>query len=296
MTKLNEILKKHELTAHRYEKRGKSTIVDTDDGIYVYKKGHIDNKILTYLKSRNFDYIPEILENDNYTLTRFIDDYDIPDEQKIIDLVKLTALLHSKTTHYKEIDLDYYESIYDDLDNNLKYLYSYYTDLITIIESKVFMSPSEGLLARNISKIYDTISENKKKLDSWHNLIKEKTKERNVILHNNLKLEHFIRNNNSYLISWDKSKIGSPIFDLYKLYQNHVLDFEFEDIFNTYEQIYPLTKDEKKLLDILISMPDIIELKDTEYNNCKNISHSIDKIYKTEKIISPKTSEQGKEK
>ena len=296
MTKLNEILKKHELTAHRYEKRGKSTIVDTDDGIYVYKKGNIDNKILTYLKSRNFDYIPEILENDNYTLTRFIDDYDIPDEQKIIDLVKLTALLHSKTTHYKEIDLDYYESIYDDLDNNLKYLYSYYTDLITIIESKVFMSPSEGLLARNISKIYDTISENKKKLDSWHNLIKEKTKERNVILHNNLKLEHFIRNNNSYLISWDKSKIGSPIFDLYKLYQNHVLDFEFEDIFNTYEQIYPLTKDEKKLLDILISMPDIIELKDTEYNNCKNISHSIDKIYKTEKIISPKTSEQGKEK
>ena len=296
MTKISEVLKKYNLTANRFEKKGKVTILDTDKGKYVYKEGRVDNKILIYLKSRNFDYMPNISQNEGYQMTRYIENLDIPDEQKIIDLVKLTALLHSKTTHYKEIDQNDYEEIYYSLDNNLKYLYSYYTDLITLIESKVFQSPSEQLLARNISKIYDAISENKKKLDKWRDLTKEKTKERNVILHGNLKLDHFIENEKSYLISWDKAKIGLPVFDIYKLYQNHALDFEFDSLLKIYEKSYPLTKDEKNLLYILISMPDIVEFKGTEYSKCKKISKTLDKIYKTEKIISPETSKEWEKK
>lgn len=289
MTKLNEFLKENNLHALRYEKRGKATIIDTNNGKIVYKEKNIDDKILSYLKSRHFDYIPEIIKNEDYNITRYIEQLDIPDEQRIIDLIKLTALLHNKTTHYKEIDISYYEEIYNDIDNNLEYLYSYYTDIITIIESKVFPSPSEQLIAKNISKIYDTISENKKRLDLWHIHVKEKKKERNVVLHGNLKLDHFIRNERSYLINWEKSKIGIPIFDLYKLYQNHALEFDFESLIKIYEENYPLTKDEKELFYILISMPDIIELKGKEYIKCKNISKIIDKIYKTEQLISPQT-------
>lgn len=290
MTKISEVLKENNLTATRYEKKGKVTILDTDKGKYVYKEGNIDNKILSYLKSRNFDYMPDIIQNNGYYLTKYTKNLDIPDEQKIIDLIKLTSLLHSKTTHYKQIDLDDYEEIYDQLDNNLKYLYSYYTDLITLIESKVFQSPSEQLIARNISKIYNIISENKKKLDKWHDSIKEKRKVRNVVLHGNLKLDHFIRNEKSYLISWDKSKIGMPVFDIYKLYQNHALDFDFAPLLKIYENNYPLAKDEKELLHILINMPDIINLKGSEYDRCRKISRFFDKMYKTEKLILPETS------
>ena len=219
--KINQILKSKGIIAREYKKKGKTIVINTNKGKYIYKEGKINPQILNYLKSRSFDYLPFFLNNqdESYQLTNYIEDLDIPKEQKILDLIKLVALLHSKTTHYKEIDLDYYEKIYEDLDNNLNYLYIYYTDLITIIESKVYMSPSELLLARNITKIYDTISENKKRLDYWHENIKEKRKERRVVLHNNLKLEHFLESDTSYLVSWDKSKIGSPIFDLYKLYQ-----------------------------------------------------------------------------
>ena len=153
------------------------------------------------------------------------------------------------------------------------------------------MSPSQQLLARNITKIYDTISENKKRLDRWHDHIKAKRKERQVVLHNNLKLDHFLEADSSYLISWDKSKVGSPVFDLYKLYQNHALDFDFETLLNEYERHYPLMKDEKELLFILISQPDLINFNNTEYINCKLISKMIDKIYKTEMLVSPKKSE-----
>ncbi len=295
--KINQILKSKGIIAREYKKKGKTIVINTNKGKYIYKEGKINPQILNYLKSRSFDYLPFFLNNqdESYQLTNYIEDLNIPKEQKILDLIKLVALLHSKTTHYKEIDLDYYEKIYEDLDNNLNYLYIYYTDLITIIESKVYMSPSELLLARNITKIYDTISENKKRLDYWHENIKEKRKERRVVLHNNLKLEHFLESDTSYLVSWDKSKIGSPIFDLYKLYQNHALEFDFKTILNEYENIYPLLKEEKELLFILISQIDLVNFDDSEYINCKKISKMIDKIYKTEMLILPKESKNRAE-
>lgn len=290
--KINEILKNKGIKARRYEKKGKVTIIDTKDKKYVYKEGKIESQILNYLKSRSFEYIPSFLNNiqDTYQLSEYISDLNIPKEQKMLDLIRLIALLHSKTTHYKEIDLDYYEQIYEDLDGNINYLYIYYTDLITLIESKVYMSPSESMLANNITKIYQTLSKNKERLDKWHSHIKEKRKERRVVLHNNLKLEHFLESDIPYLISWDKAKIGNPVFDIYKLYQNHILDFDFETILNEYEKSYPLLKEEKELLFILISMPDLIDFKQDEYTNCKIISKMLDKIYKTEMFLSPEKS------
>ena len=284
--KINEALKKYSLVARRYEKSGGVSIIDTDRGRYVYKNKKPRNDILDYLKTRAFNYLPKVVSGyyDDFQIMEYLEDYDIPKEQKILDLTLLVSLLHSKTTHYKEVDISDYEKIYEDLENNIDYLYGYYNDLMTIIESKVYMSPSEYLLARNISVIFKALDSCRQRLIHWHSLINEKRKQRNVVLHNNLKLEHFIRNKNSYLISWDKSKIGMPVFDLYKLYKNHALDFDFSDILKEYEHHYPLTEDEKELFFILIGLPSILEFNDTEYNLCMKIAREIDMIYKTEYI------------
>lgn len=285
--KINEVLKKYSLVPRKYEKKGKASIIDTNLGKYVYKETGIDYNILKYLKTRKFDYMPKIINDDfdSYRLSLYLEDFDIPDEQKALDMIKLVSLLHSKTTHYKEVDIEDYEKIYDDLNNNIEYLYSYYNDLITIIDNKVFQSPSEYLLARNITIVFKTIDFCHERLDKWHTLIYEKRKQRNVVLHNNLKLDHFIRNENSYLISWDKAKIGSPVFDLYKLYKNHTLDFDFSEVLKEYEKNYPLTLDEKELFIVLISLPSIIEFNDSEYKMCMKISEEIDTLYKTKKLI-----------
>jgi len=285
--KINEVLKKHSLVPNKYENIGRTSIVDTNSGRYVFKDEKANLDVLYYLRSRNFDYMPNIVNDpleDNYQLLEHVNDFDIPKEQKILDLIGLTSLLHSKTTHYKEVDINDYEQIYDDINGNLEYLFGYYTDMITLIENKVYMSPSEFLLARNITMIYETLDICKDRLERWHKLIEEKRKQRSVVLHNNLNLDHFIINDNAYLISWDKAKIGNPVFDLYKLYRTHALDFDFSDIFGQYEENYPLMEDERELLFILISMPDIIEFNDTEYNLCKIISNEIDKIYKSNQL------------
>ena len=289
MKQINEILKKYKLKPNRYVKNGKATIVDTEIGRFVIKKNNYNKKIFNYLKSRNFNYYPKIINDldEEYEISEYIEEIDYPNEQKMLDLINLISLLHSKTTHFKEIDYEDYKQIYEDIKNNIEYLEDYYNEMITIIESHVYMSPSEYLLARNISRIFISLNFCKNEIENWYNLIKDKTKQRVVVLHNNLDLSHFIKNDNSYLISWDKSKIGIPIFDLYILYKRHALDYDFSEILKNYEKNYPLKKEERILLFILIALPIKLEFNKSTYELTKEISNQMDIMYKTEKLISP---------
>lgn len=289
MKTLNHLLKKHELRPTCYRKNGNVTIIDSNQGKYVIKKKLTDENIYKYLESRNFNYYPAFISDrdENYLISEYVEDIAMPEEQKMLDMIELVSLLHYKTTHYKEVDEDEYKKIYEDIVNNINYLESYYTDIISIIETKVYMSPSEYLLARNISKIFSSIMFAKERLERWYALVKGKRKQRVVVLHNNLEINHFIKNKTPYLISWDKARIDMPIFDIYKLYKRHALDFDFETILKTYERSYPLLEEERELLFILISLPDKIEFNNSEYEMCKIISRQIDMLCKTEALLSP---------
>ena len=285
MKEISDLLKKKDIRAHSYLKNGKVIIADTNIGKVAIKKNKKKEYIYKYLNDRNFNYYPEILENEKYTVSRYIEDIDIPKEQKIIDLIDLVSLMHSKTTHYKTISEDEYKKILEDLSNNYEYLNEYYNDLISLIDEKVFMSPSEYLLARNINAIFASINKGKEYLKAWQKEIDGMTKMRVSVVHNNLNLSHFIRNSKDYLISWDKSKIDIPIFDLYNLYNNHFDDFDFIELLKRYEKIYPLKKHEIDLLFILINMPSKIEFNDSEFNMCTKISNEIDRLYRSNSII-----------
>ena len=126
-------------------------------------------------------------------------------------------------------------------------------------------------------------------------MIKDKRKQRMVVLHNHLELSHFIRNQNAYLTSWDKAKFGIPIFDFYKFYKKHGLEFEFDELLKRYERAYPLLEEERLLLFILIALPDKIEWDDSEYVMCQKVSNMIDMMYKTEQFISPYNTENRKQ-
>lgn len=294
MKQINDILKKYQIKPHRYTTTGKATIVDTQMGRFVVKKNIKDKKIFDYLKSRSFDYYPKTVneENEDYDIIEYIEELDYPNEQKMLDLISLVSLLHNKTTHYKEIDFADYKQIYEDIKNNIEYLNSYYSDMITFIDTHVYMSPSEYLLARNISRVFNALNFCSYEVENWYELVKEKTKQRVVVLHNNLDLSHFLKNDSSYLISWDKSKIGIPIFDLYVLYKHHALDYDFSEILKHYEQSYPLQKDERKLLFILITLPDKLDFNKSVYEMTREISREMDILFKTESLISPYYAKQ----
>ena len=279
-----KLLKENNINPKSF-KKVKSAIIVNDE--YVLKE-NTGNRVFSYLDARNFNYYPsnKVL-SDKYVLYEYLKDYDISNDERAIELINLVSLLHSKTTRYNNISIDDYKKIYEDIDNRIDKLYSYYNDLNDLIEQEIYMSPSYYLLARNISKIYSSLNYCKNELDSWYDLVKDSKKERVALLHNNLSLEHLIRNESSYLISWDKSSFNNPIYDLYDFYKNNYEKIEFSSLLEIYQKRYPLKENELKLFFILISIPDKIEFTNNEFDNCKRVDKMLDYLYKTDNIVSP---------
>ena len=284
MIEIKDILKRNNIKAHTYRKLGNNVIIDNK---YIVKRNKNKDDILNYLDNRNFNYYPKIFDKDSdYELLEYLTDTNMPKEQKMNDLIKLVSLLHSKTTYYKEVDEADFKKLYEDLLNNCEYLEEYYTDLITIIESKVFFSPPENLLALNITLIFDSINYCREMTKNWYEIISKKTHKMRVsVIHNNLSLDNYIKNNRDYLTNWDKSKIDIPIFDLYKLYIRNYNEFDFFDILKLYEKEYPLKDEELLLFYILISMPNRIEFNTNNYEMCNRIEKEIDKLLKSSELI-----------
>ncbi|MCX4254866.1 MAG: hypothetical protein OSJ63_06345 [Bacilli bacterium] len=280
---------------YRITKKKNVTIIDSTSGSYVIKekKDNKINKAYSYLISRSFDYFPELqgeMRND-VNVFQYVEEVNMPVEQKALDMMELVALLHNKTTYYKEITEDKYKEIYDNLKNNIIYTKNYYDNMYNILIEETYMSPSHYLFMRNIYKIFAALDYTLNELDVWYDSTKDDLKERVAFIHNNLEVEHFIKNKKGYLVSWEKSKIDSPILDLITFYQKEYMNFDFESLFRKYLKNYPLKDNEQKLLFIVISIPPLINLEGKEMNVTRDIRKKLDYIFKTENLIKNLSSE-----
>ena len=281
--------------------RGKISKYKLPGEVFTIKSGAriIDNKIVIknkvndsidrtydYLKSRAFDYFPSLLESsDGYEVYPYIEDIYEPREQKAMDMMHLLSLLHSKTTFYREVDIDKNKEIYENIINNINYLNDYYNELISLIEKEVYMSPSSYLIARNINIIFSSIYYVRDNIDKWYKKIENNKNERVSYIHNNINLDHYIKRDKPYLISWNKSRIDNPIYDLLSFYKNHYLEFDFDDLFHYYEINYPLKEDERLLLFTYMAIPPVMDKSGSEYDMCIKINKTIDYLYKTSNLI-----------
>lgn len=285
MTFRSDILDRYNISNKKITIRNNARILDDKIVIKNKKRDDIDD-IYGYLKSRSFDYFPYPIEmNDKYEVYPYLKDMYEPYEQKAMDLMHLLSLLHSKTTFYREVDIDRNKEIYEDIEQKLEYLDGFYNDLINKIEKEVYMSPSSYLIARNINIIFGSIYYARDSLDKWYDKVRNNKNERVVNIHNNISLEHYIKNEKPYLISWNNSKIDSPIYDLLSFYKNHYLDFDFDDLFHFYESSYPLKEEERFLLFTYMAIPSEINSVNNELEMCIKINKMIEYLYKTSNLI-----------
>ena len=78
---------------------------------------------------------------------------------------------------------------------------------------------------------------------------------------------------------------------LMPIFVKYALDFDFSILLEEYERIFPFLEEEKILLSILISIPDKLDIGYNEYNMVKQARKLVDKIYKTELLLTPKEEE-----
>ena len=290
MKEINNLLKKHHIIPIKYIKKGKIWIIYTKDKKYVIKKCH--KEVYDYLLNRHFDYYPKTIVENNYAISEYVDEVYIPKEQKILDLIKLVSLLHLKTTCYLKININDIKEIYESILNEINDLNTYYNNLMDLIETKVFMSPKEYVLARNISLFFNNLNICRMKLEKWYKKTKEMTNYRLVLLHNDLKLDNY---KNNMLINFSKAKFGLPIFDIYKLYKETYDNFDFIEIYKLYNKNYPLKEEEKELFEILLMLPNKIVFQNIEYLDTIFITNQIIYLNESLKFID-KISPENKEK
>ncbi len=283
MPKINDILRRNNITGTRYEKKGKCLIVDDNNARVVIKPNKTN--IYQYLNYRNFDYYPHLDIDEGYEIMEYIDEVEIPSEQKMIDLINVISNLHKKTTYYKKIGEFDIKEIYEDIKSQISDVSSFYDNLMNEIENTIYWPPSYYLLARNISYIYDMLKYADRNIDKWYEDIKKSDRVRVAIIHNNLSLDHFINNK---LISWDNAKIGLPIFDLYKLYQKAYNEYDWKELLDIYNTNYPLKDDEKFLFNTLIAIPLKVELTDTEIDNVYEVNRKLTFLKLTHQLLTTK--------
>lgn len=284
---------------YRFTKKGEVLIINTTLGDYVLKnKKEGLKELFAYLNSRGFNNYPKMLSDNRseYNIYEYLEDTQMPKEQRSIDLISLVSNLHHKTNYYKEVSQDKYQEIYDNIKSNIDYLKEYYDNIYDTFFKNIYHSPSQTLLLNNYYKINASLAFCESELNNWFDLVKEETRQRVAIVHNNLSLDHFIENDENYLISWDNFKVDTPVLDLVSFYKNSSLDLNFKDVLDTYLDHYPLNESEKKLFFILISIPAKIEFKQNEFNNTHELRKSLDYLFKTEELVRPYyTHEEVKE-
>lgn len=278
----------------------KNTIIYKDEN----EKKHViksnENDILdiyNYLNSRGFGYLPRLEYCDDSTYVyEYVKDTITPKEQRISDLIKIDALLHNKTVYYKDISLDEIKETYESIGNNIDSTFNYYDDLITMIESKIYMSPAEYMLARNCSSIFSCLNFCRKELDNWYEMMQNTSKKRVVLLHNNLSPDHLIRKEDNVLIGWNKAYRGSPIHDFIKLYKENYDKYDFNELYHEYIKRFPLTPDERKLMFIILFLPSKIEFKEEELKSTINIAKLCNYLVTTDKLFMENEAKYSKEK
>lgn len=272
-------------TKIRYKNKVK--LIEKDDNKYIYKIKKSDKKDLyQYLLNIKFiNFLPLKETNNQYEIYNYIEDEYITNDEKAIDIINVLISLHVKTTTYQEISIEEIKTLYENTKKNIKYLRNYYLDLQDYIETKVYMSPAEQLLMNNISKFYKALNYAEEKIEQWYIEKEQQKQERTVQLHNNLSLDHIIKKDIPYIISWDKSKRGNPIYDFLYFYKKEYNNLEMNYLFNLYQDKYSFYPEEKMLFESLISIPEKISFQKTNYINTINAKSIIDYVDKTNEFL-----------
>ncbi|MBE6157390.1 MAG: hypothetical protein E7160_01195 [Firmicutes bacterium] len=283
MQKINDYFDENGIKIEKYIYKNGNRIIKTDTEKYEVKiKKSNTKEIHDYLRSKGFNNFVNIENdyNDPYEIYKYIDD-DTDVKDKSINLVYLLSSLHNKTTTYQETNEDNIKNIYETITNKLEKISRYYYNLQDNIETKLYMSPAEYLLIRNISNIYNSINNSKYYINDWYNIKKNIKKERIALLHNNISLDNFIDKKDKKFKNWEKAKKNYVVYDFYNFYKNNYKDLELNSLFDIYQSKYKYTEDELLLFKSLLFMPWIIELKENNYNNTvivANLLEYLDKV------------------
>lgn len=272
----------------KYEYRGSLKYITLDGKkIVVKKKKRYDlDKVYQYLEDHEIhNYLRpyEILEQE--VVFPYMEPTLLTKEEKAEKLIYVLSLWQNKTTVYKKVDLDEVKKYYEEKKRHFDYLFSYYKDLQDVVETKVYMAPSEYLFIRNVSGIYLTLSYAKHLLEKWYEEMKKIKNMRYVYCHGKCELSHFFACGEGYFISLEKAHLGYVYEDFLCFYQKHFRELDMISLFHFYQHKYHYRKEERLQFMIELLSIEKIELYPSSFGKCQELVSFYEKIKLTSEFL-----------
>ncbi|WP_017755984.1 spore coat protein YsxE [Calidifontibacillus oryziterrae] len=189
-----------------------------------------------------------------YYLMPWLEGKGVEKENRENELMKQIAKVHIVTANKEKINKEYYKKYYEKAIYRAEIRKLDYERYIDQCEKRLYMSPYDLLYCTYFNLFMQMEQFSLNQLEDWYNNVLEKTNNRIVICHGNVRPSHLLydENGHPYLTSFERSFTASPIYDL--LYYFKKLFYKTPQFssstlqqYNQYNHHNHLTEDERLL-------------------------------------------------
>lgn len=230
-------------------------------------------------------FIHLILNNEQHYFTPFQDQYiylmpylqednHIKKEMKIKTYYQILAYLHNHSFFMQHEEDAFFKKQYDDLFSLIQQRKNDYEELMREFEFRKFKSPAGWMLVLNYYRIVHYLNQAYYYLSQYQEIMKGKNEIRLSLTYNHFNKEHIFVSDET-LISIDRMKINYCIYDLIDIFQNHDELYESLPLLEYYLKEVKLLKEEKILIQCILSIVPQVQLNLQEEANIYQMSKLI---------------------
>ncbi|HET7658581.1 MAG TPA: hypothetical protein VFK37_09830 [Bacillales bacterium] len=285
---LGQILYEYGVNPSRVEDYGKVKKIYSNRGIYALKETQLSaeerSRFIHLLKrlqhlgfdryaapylTRNGDSIA-IYEGKTYYLMPWLTEAEPGILSKEERLIEVGAVLHSLTEKELTYSGENIEASFEGLDKRLAAHVLEIEQFAKKAEEQIYFSPFELAFLSHFSTAMKAAEFSRHHLNSWLRHIKDQERFRVVLCHGKLTTNHLI---NGDLLNFEHAVLDSPVRDLATLFRTSLMKFPHDtmdepfDWLRTYEERFPLRKEEKILLGAYLTFPETVCMAVREYES-----------------------------
>lgn len=272
----------------KYSYRKDLKLLDVgDQQLLVKPKKRYDlEAVYRYLEDHHVtNYLPPLQMTDKEVLFPYLPASLLTKDELAKKLVYNLSVWQSKTTVHQRLDVDEIKTIYEEKHKMIEYLVSYYRDLSDLVDTKVYMAPSEYYFARNNSILFAALQYASSLLETWYEKIKVQKNYRKTYCHGKCQLDHFLANDNGYFISLEQAHLGDVTEDFVHFYKQNYKDVDMSSTFQLYQHKYPFTEEEKLFFYLSLVLPTTVELYPSSLTKTKELVNFFEEMKMTSEFL-----------
>lgn len=227
--------------------------------IFLLPLKNIENKFVT------------MINDEDYIVSNYHDEiYFSPKDMKLKFYIKALSILHSKTIYSLKVNDGFYKESQDYIENKIEYYREKIDSKMYEIERNEYHSPFEWYYISSYQILHNAINQSLNYLDK----LKENSETLNnvelALTYNNFDYNHIFLKDEK-IISLEKITLGPLIYDLVDFVEKNYNDnIDLSNLFQIYQEIYPLQDYQKNWLLALLFIPKF-EFRNNDFDNIQTL-------------------------